>query len=411
MLLGVKSREVYSDTYQILEIPPGGRLNHFENINNFALYHGFYPVSIKTDHSDHLYQIRTCDRLKDTINFGSHFLMIKYRKDEFIKTALSQVYNNNEHLKELYTQEEFKFDNLEYIYEELLLRGVLTLLKEKDEKLLALTYHLFMYARYFSNDVSIASIMEPFVHRMLKKLKKYESQTTKKRVKHKKRLLIFSASQKIMIGMHHLLFDVNHHKLYVLIKFYLSNEDTPVIEVLEHIERDKGIVLDGTNLIFEIYKAKEEMKFQGGQHKNLTFHHTKETESMVSSKKGNVFYAVRGRLNGKEVKVCGEDFEGECNMEKFVEFLWSKVSKMRPDRCEKHVERIEAEQLWSFLTFIIIVQFCFVMYYGFYLSKINRRKAISSGRVHPDDDTMVELTDTEQAVSFKYYETLDTRTM
>jgi hypothetical protein len=81
MFLGAKHPEVYSDSYQYIEIPPGGKINHYESVDNYALYHGFYPVSIKTDHSDHLYQIRTCERLKESIDHHSHFTMLKYRKE------------------------------------------------------------------------------------------------------------------------------------------------------------------------------------------------------------------------------------------------------------------------------------------------------------------------------------------
>ena len=117
MFLGVKNKEVYSDSYETLVIPPGGKHNHYLNINNYALYHGFYPVAIKTDHSDHLYQIRTCERLKITIDHSSHFPMAKYKKNKFLAEALTQVYENNDHLAQLYTKEEFKFENIEYIYE------------------------------------------------------------------------------------------------------------------------------------------------------------------------------------------------------------------------------------------------------------------------------------------------------
>ena len=173
--MGVKSRAVYSDTYQILEMPPGGRLNHFQSVNDYALYHGFYPVSIKSDHSDHLFQIRTCERLKQTVDFGSHFIMAKYRKDKLISKDLARIYKGNDHLEKLYTKEEFIFENIEYIYEELLLRGVLQMLIEKDAKVISRIYHLYMYSRYFSDDVSTVSIMEPFINRMLSKLKKYKS--------------------------------------------------------------------------------------------------------------------------------------------------------------------------------------------------------------------------------------------
>lgn len=341
MLLGVKNQEVYSDTYETLELAPGGKHNYYVNMNNYALYHGFYPVAIRSDHSDHLYQIRTCERLKITIDHTSHFTMLRYKKEVILNEALAEVYRNNKHLAQLYKEEEFKFENMEYIYEELLLRGLLSLIQDWDQRLISLMYHLYMYARYFSEDMSTTSIMEPFIHRMLKKLRKYESQTTTKRVKHKKRLLVFSASQKIMIGMHHLLFGVNHEKLFALVKNYIENKDIGSNGTLEHIEKDKGVVMGGTNLILEIYKAKEEKQFQGGEHKNLTFHHSPnldyEPDTMISGHKGNVFYAVRGRLNGKKVKICGEDFEGECNMEQFVDFLWSKVNRVRPDKCEKKV--------------------------------------------------------------------------
>ena len=179
-------------------------------------------MTIKTDHSDHLYQIRTCERLKETIDFYSAISMKMYKTDPKIIAAMGNIYEKNENLQQLYKKEEFVFENLEYIYEELLIRGLLDLLRQQDSKLLTLTYHLYMYARYFSNEVSIASIMQPFVHRILKKLKKYESQTSKKRVKHKKRLLIFSASQKIMIGMHKILFEVTHEKVYELVKHYIQ---------------------------------------------------------------------------------------------------------------------------------------------------------------------------------------------
>lgn len=49
------------------------------------------------------------------------------------------------------------------------------------------------------------------------------------------------------------------------------------------------------------------------------------------------------------------------------------------------------------------------MYYGYYLSKINRRKTNKGSRRDDPDDTMIELKDSEPAVSFKYYERLDAR--
>jgi hypothetical protein len=139
------------------------------------------------------------------------------------------------------------------------------------------------------------------------------------------------------------------------------------LKTLKHIEKDEGVVLDGSNLIFEIYKAKVEKKFEGGHHQNLTFSHQKETDSVGSSLKGNVFYAVRGRRNGLPVKICGNHHQGECNMQQFVDFLWRKVSRMRADKCEREIERIEAEQLWTFLTWVIVILLGFVLYYGYFL--------------------------------------------
>jgi hypothetical protein len=55
MFIGVKRKEIYCDSQGILELPAGGHINHYDNIKNNALYHGFYPVSIKSDNSDHLF--------------------------------------------------------------------------------------------------------------------------------------------------------------------------------------------------------------------------------------------------------------------------------------------------------------------------------------------------------------------
>ena len=49
---------------------------------------------------------------------------------------------------------------------------------------------------------------------------------------------------------------------------------------------------------------------------------------------------------------------------------------MRPVRCEKEIELIEAEQLWAVLSTIVAILFCFLVYYGYHLSKINREKIL-----------------------------------
>jgi len=62
--------------------------------------------------------------------------------------------------------------NSEQIYEELQLRGVLDTLPEPDRKTLVLIYHLFLQANYFSEGVSLSSILRPFVTRLLGTFKK-----------------------------------------------------------------------------------------------------------------------------------------------------------------------------------------------------------------------------------------------
>jgi len=81
-----------------------------------------------------------------------------------------------------------------------------------------------MYANYFSDGVSISSIMRPFVNKLLNKLKKYNVLNSTKMVRHKQRLLMFCSSKKIMIGLLHLIFDRNHVTAFDDLKNHLLKE-------------------------------------------------------------------------------------------------------------------------------------------------------------------------------------------
>ncbi len=102
MFLGVKSKDVYSESQGIFQLPPGGKVNHYENSENHALFHGFYPVRIKQDSKDHLFQLRTCKRLHQTIEHASFIAMRKYSNNKLIKDHLAEIYKNNPKLTELY---------------------------------------------------------------------------------------------------------------------------------------------------------------------------------------------------------------------------------------------------------------------------------------------------------------------
>lgn len=185
----------------------------------------------------------------------------------------------------------------------------------------------------------------------MKRLKKFGDQTTKRRIKHKKRLQLYSASNKIMIGMNKVLFDVDDKKVYGYFKKFLN--DTKI-----EVENLEGIITPGANLVLEIYKS---------------------TKVEEKSEKNASYYAVRGRVNGEYKDVCG-GFEGECLMKNFDKYLMEKVTRGRPDRCKKEVDMIEEKSLWRFLTTVIIGLFIGVVYYGMKFGELRRKlKGGSSG--------------------------------
>jgi hypothetical protein len=187
-------------------------------------------------------------------------------------------------MKDIYEPQDFKFGNLEFIYEELLLRGLLQTIDAKDRISLHLLYHLYMYARYFSSDISTVSIMEPFVQTVLKKLKAYESSTLTKRIKHKKRLLIFSASQKIMIGLKQMLLNSTHEVVFDLLNSYLGNDQHAKNEDNHH---KKGIAIEGSSIIIEIYKSSGPAKEIHPGRKELEKNDLEEDITVKADLKGN----------------------------------------------------------------------------------------------------------------------------
>lgn len=363
MFIGSKHQTIFSTRNEFKLVPPGGKKDYLDNEMNFALPEGFYPVAIKRDFSDHLYQLRTCERLKTSILFESFLFVKQYWDDVLIMKEMGKIFKEEDFLKYKFVKEKFKFQNIEEIYEKILLEKIS--LKEENLGKILLLYHVNMYAKYFGSNIAIASIMEPFVKSIMKRLKKYGDETTKRRIRHKKRLQLYSASQKIMIGMNNLIFGVDHKKAYGYFKQFVNNTKLD-------FKQFEGIIQPGSNLVLEIYKS---------------------SEVEEKSLKNSSYYAVRGRVNGEYKDVCG-GMEGECLMKNFDKFLMGKVTKGRPDRCKKPVDRIEEKTLWRFLTFVIIMLFIGVVYYGMKFGELKRK--IKLGGKKRDDEG--------ERIGFKFFE-------
>lgn len=306
----------------------------------------YLPLSVLRDYSDTLFQLRTCDVLRKEIGEDSFRNIIRYRNDPVIKKVIEKIKNmkivsENENLKNL-----IFFEFFEHFYSELKLNSP-NKLSHEEEYLVSKVYELFMYSHYFASHLTTVSFIKPFVGRinsMLEGLKTREKNDGE--LKKRKKLLVFTASEKLMLGIFNSFLNITHSQIYKEIKEFMNNSQI--------VERSHNILSKSPkNFIIEIFE-KNEKKFVKG----FNF---LELESLILNpyQRDDKLYAVEGLLDGKIVNICGPFVNGECLLIDLIEFAFIDFYLINAKFCElrDNLRELERKDYFEdFLFFVIIFE-------------------------------------------------------
>ena len=315
------------------------RKNKIKNKNHLTALDGVFPVGIHTDYSDTLFQLRACPEFKPEIGSQSFQLIANYSKSKPVKWAIQQLLDKNKWISEL-SEHLHSLYNIEALY------GIIHLDKSskgldlESKVILDQLYLLYMLGRYFSSPRSTISFLKPFFIKVERLLHKYKlrEKSEGELIRERRKLLVFTVSNKIMVGMKNKFLGLTHEKIYKNLESVYNLETVEAKKKnmnQKTLQKMKNQMIEnfdqiepGSDFLLKIRRANiKEVNL------NLVQREVKNFRISPYSRKDKL-YSVEGYFKGKREHICGPYVQGECLLVDLITYMMIDLFSVEANTCK-----------------------------------------------------------------------------
>lgn len=323
----------------------------------------FFPTVIERDHSDSIFQLRTCDILRKEAGEESYGLIMDYKERKEIKEAINIIRNIKAIKENGYLDNLLDFERFEKFYNTVKLNHKKEI-SDKELYLIDKLYELFMYSHYFSNHRTAVGFLKPFIHKLNQLLGEIAvREEIDGELKTEKKVIIITLTKKMMFGIFNSILGRTHKDIFKQLKEFITNTTNE--------NNYKELIEEKHTLVVEIFNRDEEKVVKGFNFLQI--------DSLILKPYGRIGkrYAIEARLDGKVVNMCGPFVSGQCLLIDMIEFFLIDFYLVEAKYC-RIIDNLEREQsqnwVHKFMSFSIILLTGIIVYLIFEINLVKKEK-------------------------------------